>query len=104
MRPRFNIAIFQVHIIFVPEEELGGMDGMRLFVHTDHFKELNLGFALDEGIGNHCHRQHHQNHCFLFTPTISKISPWICFQNWYKTELGNHCHHHQIIVIIIIIK
>ena len=41
----------QVHIMFVPEEELGGMDGMRLFVHTDHFKELNLGFALDEGIG-----------------------------------------------------
>ena len=43
---------FQVHIIFVPEEELGGMDGMRLFVHTEHFKELNLGFALDEGIGH----------------------------------------------------
>ena len=42
---------FQVHIMFVPEEELGGMDGMRLFVHTEHFKELNLAFALDEGIG-----------------------------------------------------
>merc|ERR1719341_619587 len=41
-----------VHIIFVPEEELGGMEGMRLFVHTNHFKELNLGFALDEGIAN----------------------------------------------------
>ena len=38
--------------MFVPEEELGGMEGMRLFVHTDHFKELNLGFALDEGIGD----------------------------------------------------
>ena len=38
--------------MFVPEEELGGMDGMRLFVHTEHFKELNLGFALDEGIGH----------------------------------------------------
>ena len=44
-------VVAQVHIMFVPEEELGGMDGMRLFVHTDHFKELNLGFALDEGIG-----------------------------------------------------
>ena len=43
---------FQVHIMFVPEEELGGMEGMRLFVHTEHFKELNLGFALDEGIGH----------------------------------------------------
>ena len=39
----------------MPEEELGGMEGMRLFVHTDHFKELNLGFALDEGIGNGFH-------------------------------------------------
>ena len=39
----------------MPEEELGGMEGMRLFVHTDHFKELNLGFALDEGIGDGFH-------------------------------------------------
>ena len=37
--------------MFVPEEELGGMDGMRLFVHTEQFREMNVGFALDEGIG-----------------------------------------------------
>ena len=24
---------------------------MKLFVHTQHFKEMNVGFALDEGIG-----------------------------------------------------
>ena len=40
----------------VPEaehlEELGGREGMRLFVHTDTFKELNIGFVLDEGIAS----------------------------------------------------
>jgi aminoacylase len=38
------------HIMWVPEEEVGGVLGMREFVHTDHFKELNIGFSLDEGI------------------------------------------------------
>ena len=53
----------------MPEEELGGMEGMRLFVHTDHFKELNLGFALDEGIGNGFHG-------FPANSPHDKIPPW----------------------------
>jgi len=39
-----------LHLVFVAEEELGGMKGMKLFVHTQHFKDMNVGFGLDEGI------------------------------------------------------
>ncbi|XP_058797117.1 aminoacylase-1 [Phymastichus coffea] len=41
-----------IHISFVPEEEVGGVLGMKEFVHTKDFKELNVGFALDEGVAN----------------------------------------------------
>ena len=39
-----------VHVSFVPDEEIGGADGMKVFVATEEFKRLNVGFALDEGI------------------------------------------------------
>jgi len=39
-----------IHLVFVPEEEVGGLDGMKLFVHTPEFKAMNVGFGLDEGI------------------------------------------------------
>lgn len=35
---------------FCADEEIGGDQGMRLFVKTDDFRRLNVGFALDEGI------------------------------------------------------
>lgn len=38
-----------IHVVFAPEEELGGVDGMRDFVHQDAFKKLNAGVSLDEG-------------------------------------------------------
>ncbi|KAJ2949818.1 hypothetical protein O0L34_g11133 [Tuta absoluta] len=41
-----------LHISFVPDEEIGGVDGMRKFVHTPEFKALNVGFALDEGMAS----------------------------------------------------
>lgn len=39
-----------VHLSFVPDEEIGGHDGMAAFVQTDAFQKLNVGMALDEGI------------------------------------------------------
>lgn len=36
-------------LTFVPDEEIGGEFGMKAFVHSDDFKELNVGFAIDEG-------------------------------------------------------
>ncbi|XP_010479044.1 PREDICTED: aminoacylase-1 [Camelina sativa] len=38
-----------VHISYVPEEELGGFDGMMKFAASSEFTELNLGFVMDEG-------------------------------------------------------
>ncbi|XP_033222115.1 aminoacylase-1-like isoform X2 [Belonocnema kinseyi] len=38
-----------IHISFVPDEEIGGKDGMGAFVATQDFEKLNIGFALDEG-------------------------------------------------------
>lgn len=41
-----------IHVTFVPDEEIFGPDGMKAFVHSDDFKELNVGFLLDEGISS----------------------------------------------------
>ena len=41
-----------IHITYVPDEEIGGVNGMKLFVHTDVFKSLNIGFGLDEGLAS----------------------------------------------------
>ncbi|PVV02520.1 hypothetical protein BB560_003023 [Smittium megazygosporum] len=41
-----------LHLTFVPDEEIGGEDGMAQFVKSQDFKDLNAGFALDEGISN----------------------------------------------------
>ncbi|KAL7641475.1 UNVERIFIED_CONTAM: hypothetical protein RMT77_007346 [Armadillidium vulgare] len=37
------------HLSFVPDEEIGGKDGMAKFLETKTFKNLNVGFGLDEG-------------------------------------------------------
>ncbi|PWA01883.1 hypothetical protein BB558_001999 [Smittium angustum] len=39
-------------LMYVPDEETGGVDGMRSFVETEEFKNINAEFALDEGIAN----------------------------------------------------
>lgn len=39
-----------IHVSFVPEEEVGGFKGMARFVKTTEFKNLNIGFSMDEGI------------------------------------------------------
>ncbi|KAK6640101.1 hypothetical protein RUM43_008378 [Polyplax serrata] len=41
-----------VHLSFVPDEEIGGVDGMKKFVYTKEFKAMNVGFALDEGVSS----------------------------------------------------
>ncbi|XP_057486698.1 uncharacterized protein LOC130772830 [Actinidia eriantha] len=38
-----------IHVSYVPDEEIGGLDGMGKFVKSSVFKELNVGFVLDEG-------------------------------------------------------
>uniref|UniRef100_A0A674CDK8 N-acyl-aliphatic-L-amino acid amidohydrolase n=1 Tax=Salmo trutta TaxID=8032 RepID=A0A674CDK8_SALTR len=41
-----------IHLMFVPDEEVGGHKGMETFVKLPEFEELNIGFALDEGLAN----------------------------------------------------
>eukprot|EP00747_Dinoflagellata_sp_TGD_P179384 gnl/TRDRNA2_/TRDRNA2_30121_c0_seq1.p1 gnl/TRDRNA2_/TRDRNA2_30121_c0~~gnl/TRDRNA2_/TRDRNA2_30121_c0_seq1.p1 ORF type:complete len:524 (-),score=65.56 gnl/TRDRNA2_/TRDRNA2_30121_c0_seq1:77-1648(-) len=42
-----------IHLTFVPDEEIGGKDGMGLFLQTDEFQALRpIAFALDEGLAN----------------------------------------------------
>uniref|UniRef100_A0A803M5C1 Peptidase M20 dimerisation domain-containing protein n=1 Tax=Chenopodium quinoa TaxID=63459 RepID=A0A803M5C1_CHEQI len=38
-----------VHLSYVPEEEIGGLDGAAKFVASKEFEELNVGFVMDEG-------------------------------------------------------
>ena len=39
-----------VHMSFVPDEEIGGHDGMEIFLKQPEFKDLNVGCAMDEGL------------------------------------------------------
>jgi aminoacylase len=39
-----------IYITFVPDEEIGGHDGVETFVASKEFKDLNVQFVLDEGL------------------------------------------------------
>merc|ERR1712071_45256 len=41
-----------VHLSFVPDEEIGGKDGMRAFAATEDFTRLNIGMGIDEGLAS----------------------------------------------------
>eukprot|EP00899_Mesostigma_viride_P006083 jgi/Mesvir1/15476/Mv20016-RA.1 len=41
-----------VHLLYVPDEEVGGEDGMGAFVASDRFRSLHVGAALDEGLAS----------------------------------------------------
>ncbi|PVU97346.1 hypothetical protein BB559_002066 [Furculomyces boomerangus] len=38
-----------IYALFVPDEEIGGVEGMRALVETQEFKDLNACFDVDEG-------------------------------------------------------
>lgn len=42
-----------IHLTYVPDEEIGGSEGMGVFLETEDFKVLQpIAFALDEGLAN----------------------------------------------------
>ncbi|VDP03623.1 unnamed protein product [Heligmosomoides polygyrus] len=41
-----------IHIVWGPDEEIGGPEGMSKFCQMDEFRELNVGFILDEGLAS----------------------------------------------------
>uniref|UniRef100_A0A4X1SEM5 N-acyl-aliphatic-L-amino acid amidohydrolase n=2 Tax=Sus scrofa TaxID=9823 RepID=A0A4X1SEM5_PIG len=56
-----------IHMTFVPDEEVGGHQGMELFVKRPEFQALRAGFALDEGLASPTD---------AFTVFYSERSPW----------------------------
>lgn len=48
MKQKINTQNFHFYV----DEEIGGDNGMRIFVKSDAFKVLNVGFSLDEGIAS----------------------------------------------------
>uniref|UniRef100_A0A6P4AZ22 aminoacylase-1-like n=1 Tax=Ziziphus jujuba TaxID=326968 RepID=A0A6P4AZ22_ZIZJJ len=41
-----------LHFSYVPDEEIGGFEGAAKFTASKEFKDLNVGFAMDEGQAN----------------------------------------------------
>ena len=41
-----------INLSFVPDEEIGGADGMQVLIESQWFKQLNIGLALDEGLAS----------------------------------------------------
>jgi aminoacylase len=41
-----------IHVSFLPDEEVGGLDAAAHFVKSNEFKSMNIGIALDEGLAN----------------------------------------------------
>ena len=41
-----------IYLTFVPDEEIGGADGMAKLLVSPEFAEMNVGVALDEGLAN----------------------------------------------------
>lgn len=39
-----------IYLVFTPDEEIGSENGAAKFVHSEKFKELNIGICLDEGL------------------------------------------------------
>ncbi|XP_055985861.1 aminoacylase-1 [Sorex fumeus] len=68
-----------IHMTFVPDEEVGGHQGMELFVKRPEFRALKAGFALDEGLASPTD---------AFTVFYSERSPW-----WVQIQsTGNPGH------------
>lgn len=42
--------------MFVPDEEIGGFDGMKKFIAGNEFLSLNAGLVIDEGLANPLNR------------------------------------------------
>lgn len=68
-----------IHLTFMPDEEIGGVLGMQAFLRSEEWKEMNVGFALDEGLANPINE---------FTVFFGERMPW-----WVKVSFpGNPGH------------
>lgn len=49
LKSRAFAPLRTVHVSYVPDEEIGGFHGMEKFADSQEFRELNVGFVMDEG-------------------------------------------------------
>ncbi|CAD6196558.1 unnamed protein product [Caenorhabditis auriculariae] len=68
-----------IHIVWGPDEEIGGVNGMKTFCSSDDFKKLNVGFTLDEGIATEDD---------VYKVFYAERSPW-----WLKVTFGGSPGH-----------
>lgn len=62
-----------IHIVIVPDEEIGGRDGMATFLKTPEFQQMQpIALALDEGLANPTEE---------FTVFYGERSPWWVYIN-----------------------
>ncbi|KAL6661141.1 hypothetical protein ACP70R_000525 [Stipagrostis hirtigluma subsp. patula] len=41
-----------IYVTFVPDEEIGGHDGVEAFIASKEFKDMNVGLVIDEGLAS----------------------------------------------------
>lgn len=70
------VPLRTVYLSYSCEEEVGGEEGMMDFVHTDDFKRLKVGFAMDEG---GCSPEER------FPVFYAERSTWCKFLKYFKT-------------------
>jgi len=50
--PIWVIPIRDIFFSFVPDEEIGGVDGMNILIQSDWFSNLSVALAMDEGLAS----------------------------------------------------
>ena len=88
----------------MPDEEIGGQDGLAKFVLTSKFKEMNVGFGLDEGLASPtdevdifyaerneywvCHSQFFplHFHLLMFSSRCTVLVTLVMVQDLWKTQ------------------
>eukprot|EP00124_Ichthyophonus_hoferi_P004598 Ihof_evm3s527 gene=Ihof_evmTU3s527 len=68
-----------VHVSWVADEELGGTEGLKLFVDTEAYRKLNVGCAMDEGLANPSSK------C---TVCVGEKAPW-----WFTIKVTGPAGH-----------
>ncbi len=47
-----NFSLLTTDLTFVPDEEIGGLEGMCWFISLPEFTKMNVGLCLDEGLAS----------------------------------------------------
>jgi len=68
-----------IYLSYLPDEEVGGFDGAEYLVKSEHWKAMNIGLVLDEGLANPLNK---------FTVFYGERAPW-----WVKITSNGPVGH-----------